>query len=78
MHITQEASPKEGTLGVLIWRVSFQGDNDHWPGGIQPRGTLVQLEHKSMRTPGYIPRFKILFSGPHVKKLAFGNASSNK
>ena len=78
MHITQEASPGEGALGVPIRRVSFQGDNDHWPGGIQPRGTLVQVEHKSMCTPGYIPRFKILFSGPHVKKLAFGNASSNK
>ena len=78
MHITPEESPEEGTLGVSIRRVSFQGDNDYWTGGIQPRGTLVQVEHKSMCTPGYIPRFKILLSGPHVKKLAFGNASSNK
>ena len=53
MHITQEASPGEGTLGVPIRRVSFQGDNDYWTGGIQPRGTLVQVEHKSMCTPGY-------------------------
>ena len=78
MHITQEASPGEGTLGVPIRRVSFKADNDHWPGGIQSRGTLVQVEHKSMCTSGYIPRLKILLSGPHVKKLAFGNASSNK
>ena len=78
MHINQEANPGEGTLGVPIRRVSFQGDNDYWTGGIQPRGTLVQVEHNSMRTPSYIPRLKILLSVPHVKKLTFGNASSNK
>ena len=78
MQVTQEASPGEGTLGVPIRRVSFQGDNDYWTGGIQTRGTLVQVEHKSMRILGYIPRFKILLSGPHVKMLAFGNTFSNK